>query len=201
MSNAIFPSLPGLLPSVVRIPTWKTLVRSAASGCELRSTLMGTPRWRYVLSFEFLREGRGNAELQQLVGLFNSCRGAWGTFLYLDPQDNAVSGAQFGVGDGVTSEFQLARPYGGFVEPIAALNGAPSIYKGGVLQATPGNYSVTPAGKVSFVVPPAPGVALTWTGSFYWRCRFLQDEMEHEKFLEGLFKANKVEFITVKGEQ
>lgn len=200
MSNAIFPSLAGLLPSTVRVPVWKTLVRQAASGCELRSTLMSTPRWRYVLSFEFLREGRGRDELQQIVGLFNACRGAWGTFLYLDPHDNAVSGAQFGSGDGITTEFQLARPYGGFVEPIAALAGTPAIYKGGVLQASPSNYSVTPSGRVSFVVPPAPGVALTWSGSFYWRCRFAQDEIETEKFLEGLFKANKVEFITVIGE-
>jgi hypothetical protein len=39
------------------------------------------------------------------------------------------------------------------------------------------------------------GSALTWTGSYYYRCRFLQDTLEFNEFMNSLWEAKKVEFI------
>lgn len=201
MSNAIFPDLPGIKIERTRTPVWKTQTRESASGRELRLALMTSPRWRYRLGFEVLRAG-AEAELQQVVGLFNTCRGSWNNFLYLDPTDSVATAAQFGTGDGTTTQFQLARPLGGFVEPVEVVKGAATIYKDGTPQAQPAACSVVAAtGAVSFVTPPAPGTVLTWTGEYYWRCRFSRDEAEFEEFLRDLWRWNRVEMITVKDEQ
>lgn len=200
MSNLIFPDLPGLRISVTRTPVWETLTRKSASGKELRLTLMTSPRWRYKLAYDVLRAGGGFDELQQVAGLFNTCRGAWDNFLYRDPKDRTVTAQQFGVGDGVKTQFPLVRSFGSFIEPVAAIDGAVAIYKAGVLQTQPANCSVSAAGLVSFVTAPAVGQALTWDGAFLWRCRFTRDELDFDQFMEDLWQVGKVEFITVQDE-
>lgn len=200
MSNLIFPALDGLRPNPSRTAIWKTGIKESASGKELRAARMSAPRWRYSLSFDVLRETSGYTELQQIVGLFNQCRGSWDNFLYRDPEDCTVTGQQFGTGDGTRTQFQLVRSWGAFVEPVTALNGTPAIYRAGNLQGSPVNYTISPDAIVSFSSPPGIGEALTWTGNFYWRCRFTRDELEYERFLEDLYEARRVEFITVKGE-
>lgn len=198
MSNAVFPDLPGLKWSTSKAPIWKTRVQESVSGKELRTALMSFPRWRYSLAYEVLRAETVYQELQTLVGFFNARRGSWDSFLYLDPDDNAVAAQQFGVGDGATKDFQLTRPFGGFVEPVQNVNGAPAITKGGVLQATPGDYSLSATGLVSFVAAPAIGVPLAWTGSYYVRCRFERDTEEFTQFLKDLWEARRIEFRTEK---
>jgi len=105
----------------------------------------------------------------------------------------------FGAGDGSTKVFQLSRAFGAggftFVEPVQNLNGAPSIYVGGVLKNAGTDYTISSTGLVTFSSAPANAVALTWTGGYYYRCRFLQDELDLSRFLQGLWEAKKVEFI------
>lgn len=69
----------------------------------------------------------------------------------------------------------------------------PRVYLNGALQTS--NYSISSTGLVTFTTPPANAAVLTWSGSYYYRCRFLQDSMEFNKFLSGLWEAKKVEFI------
>lgn len=197
MSNAVFPTLPGLSWGVRRTPVWKTVSHESVSGMELRAALMTYPRWRIGLSFEFLRASAGYAELQALAGFFNQRRGSWDSFLWLDPGDSVATAANFGTGDGATKVFTLSRSFGGFLEPVQDFVGAPSIYVAGALKASPADYTVS-AGKVTFGAAPAAGAALTWSGQFYKRVRFERDETEFEEFLKDLHSARKVELITVK---
>lgn len=53
-------------------------------------------------------------------------------------------------------------------------------------------------GTITFEVAPAAGVALTWTGKFYRRCRFLRGQMEFRQFMQDYWEAKKVEFISIK---
>ena len=193
MSTNIFPDLPGLSWGRTKTPIWSTKVQTSASGKELRASYYSYPKWQFSLSYEFLREN-GKAELQSLVGLFNKCMGSFDTFLYSDPDDNSVVDQVFGIGDSVTTQFGLVRSYANFVEPVAAINGTPTIKKAGVVTT---GYTIT-NGVVSFSTPPASGQQLAWTGSFYYRCRFLQDSVEFEQFLYKLWSAKKVEFVSVK---
>lgn len=196
MSNDVYPSLPGMRWGVVRAPRFKTQIDETASGIEYRQRLMLYPRRRYVMQYEFLRDRNATDELRTLVGFFCDHGGSFDSWLFNDPDDNTATNQVFGVGDGVTNKFQLVRSFGGYVEPVYDLNGAPTIYVDGVLKST--GYSVSSSGAVTFTAAPASNSLISWTGSYYWRCRFTHDEQEFEKFLAQLWQTGKVEFITDK---
>jgi uncharacterized protein (TIGR02217 family) len=196
MSNAAFPVLPGLSWSVIKTPKWSTRKQIAISGREYRAAYFSLPLWKFKLSYEVLRAG-AQQELQQLVGFFNARQGSFDTFLYADPTDSAVVAQQFGTGNGAATTFQLVRSLGGNSEPVAALQAAPSIYANGALQSSGVSVNLN-TGLATFTVAPANGVALTWTGSFYYRCRFLHDELDLENFMQNLWLAKTVEFTSVK---
>lgn len=196
MSNAVFPSLPGLTWSVLKTPKWKTITQESASGKEIRQALMSYPLWEFTLKFSVLRGDNGYTEMQTLAGFFNARQGMYDSWLFDDPSDDTVSAQSFGTGDGATTAFQLIRTMGGFNEPIQNVNGAPSIYINGVLQAS--GYTVGSTGIVTFTSAPAIGAALTWSGSFYFRCRFLQDLAEFDQFAKNLWAMKSIKFQSVK---
>lgn len=197
MSNAVFPSMPGIKWGSVKTPMWSTKVQKAASGRELRAAYFSYPLYKFSLSYEVLRSG-ALAELQTLVGFFNARQGSFDSFCYQDPEDNTVTAQQFAVAVAGQTQYQLVRSYGGYVEPVLALNGAPAIYVGGVLQTPGTHYTVSSLGLVTFIAQPAAGQALTWSGGFYYRVRFLQDSADFERFLYQLWSLKKIEFQTVK---
>ena len=195
MSNLVFPTLPGLTWNIVRSPQWATRIQKAVSGKEFRSAWMSSPLYNFRLSYEMLREAASFQEIQQLVAFFNNVRGSFDSFLYLDPNDNTVSAHGFGTGNGVQTTFQLMRSYGGNLEAVGQLNGVPSIYVGGVLQVAGAHYTLGSTGLVTFAAPPIAGAVLTWTGSYYYRCRFLQDTLELSEIMNTVWEAKKVEFV------
>ncbi len=196
MSNAIFPTMPGIKWGSTKTPIWSTKVQKSASGRELRASYYSYPDWKFSLSYEVLR-ANALAELQTLVGFFNARQGSFDSFLYQDSDDKAVTSQAFGVGDGVTTKFQLARDFGGFIEPVVATSGSPSIYVGGALK-TPATHYTLADGLVTFTTAPASGIFLTWTGEFYYRVRFVQDSADFEQFLHQLWSLKKIEFKTFK---
>jgi uncharacterized protein (TIGR02217 family) len=186
MSEPVFPTLPGKMWPMVKTPIWSTAVQRSANGREVRSSLYANPLWKFSLSYEFLRSD-ATQELQQMLSLFNLSRGQFGTFLFLDPTDSAVTDQLFGTGNGSQIVFPLTHAIGTFVEPVAAVVGSP-VFKanGSVVSATVAN------GVVTFASPPTG--ALTWTGQFYYRCRFLNDDLDFANFMQGFWEAKKVEF-------
>ncbi len=198
MSNAVFPALAGLEWSVTKTPQWHTKIQTATSGKELRAAYMSYPLWKFMMSYSILRADTVNAELQNLMGFFNQRNGSFDSFLYTDPTDNAVTAQQFGVANGTQTAWQLVRTYGGFVEPIQNLNGSPSIYINGVLKTTPTHYTISSTGLVTFVTAPANTAVLTWTGSFYFRVRFLKDMADFDNFMFQLWQLKKLELQSIK---
>lgn len=191
MSEPIFPALAGLGWQMVKTPVWSTIVQRSANGRELRSALYANPLWEFSLTFEFLRAG-AEQEYQQLIGLFNISKGMFGTFLFSDPTDNTVTDQPFGSGNGSQILFPLSRTIGTFAEPIAAVDGTPIIKAGGtqITAFTIAN------GLVTFASPPTG--QLTWSGKFFYRCRFLEDKADFENFLYRLWTAKKIKFQSVR---
>lgn len=195
MSNAVYPTLPGLTFPVGRvIVPPPVIVRTTPSQREYRARDATLPRYRYSLPYEFLRHRAATPELAALVGFYVKHGGPFESWLFLDDDDGAVTSAPFGTGNGIAVSFQLTRAFGGFAEPVVDVVGTPTIYVNG---APTSAFSLS-AGVVTFTAAPGGGAALTWTGSFYRRCRFLGDTMDTAKFMAGLFEAKKVEFISLK---
>lgn len=192
MSAAVFPVLPGLGWNLGKAPQWSTRIQKAVSGKELRAALMSYPVYKFSLTYEVLRAETAYAELQSLIGFFNARQGAFDSFLYDDAADNTAAAQTFGAGNGGSTAFQLIRTLGGNTEPVMNLNGNPSIYVAGVLKTLTTDYTLS-NGMVTFVAAPANGAALTWSGSYYYRCRFLQDAADFENFLYQLWKLQKLE--------
>lgn len=149
MSNDVFPTLPGLTFDFHRLPTHKTQIEESVSGAEYRGLQMLTPRYTYKATYEFLRDQRqGQDELRTLLGFFNSHHGSFDSWLFVDPDDFAVTNQLFGTGDASTLAFQLVRTLGGFAEPVYAPASA-AISR----RDWQGNQMLYPAARTNYVWP------------------------------------------------
>lgn len=223
MSNLTFPTLPGLDIAVEREPYDGVQVDAAASAKEVRSTWETYERYRYKLRFNFLRDG-SQLEWQRLVGFRTRHGGSLDSFPFTDPQDNAVAAHPFGVGDGSTLTFQLQRTivpaadlaaanlrsywpvYGDGYEPVTSLNGNPSIFVdtggGPVLKTLGVDYTLPGFGAVLWASAPAVGAILTWTGSYFRRCRFADQSLPTVRIVFGAWKCSgDVNLVSVKEEE
>lgn len=199
MSDAVYPVFPGIEFKTTRTPVWSTLIQQAASGREVRVGLWSSPRYRWKLSYEFLRSDPASPEFQTLVGFYNARRGPFESFLYRDPDDHAVSGQAVATGNGTAKSFQVVRTFGGATEPVRAVQAsdpAPVIYVSGVERES--GWSIGSTGLLTFATAPDMGAEITADFDFYWRVRFLEDELEFENFMDKLWNSGTVEFISLK---
>jgi hypothetical protein len=188
---SVFPELRGLSWDVTKTPEFFTLSKVSPSGVDISAALSAYPRWHFSLSYECLRAGV-EGELQKLLGFFLACRGNAVDFLYRDLSDHKVSRQTFGVGDGRTAIFQLCHNIGGFIEPLYDTANE-TVYIGDTQKD--GGYMIRD-GIISFTAPPAAGKRLTWSGDFYYRCRFKESSLEVQNFAFKLWSARSVEFAT-----
>ena len=192
MSNTIFPALTGMTFDTVKTPTFNTVTKKAVSGRETRVAYMATPMYKWQLNFEYLRDQSGVQvpaspynDLKKLMGFFNARRGSFDSFLFEDITDNLATAQQFGTGNGSTTAFQLSRTMGGgtgFLEPVMNLNGTPTITGGSVA-------SISSTGVVTFSSAPSSGAVLSWTGNYYFRCRFDTDTVDFTQMLQNFWSA------------
>ena len=208
MTSLVYPNnILGLSFNVVRTPDWNTDVQKAQSGKRSTVGLMLYPLIHFELDYELLRDDITVSDLKALVGLFNACQGQFDDFLFLDPDWNTftASNQQFFItADGTVGPFQLTATYQnpggpGYPELIQNLVNAPVLYANGVV--IPSNrYGIGPTGIVTFAAgqQPASGVALTWSGSFYYRCAFDDDKLDIAKFMNQWWAAKKVAFTSIK---
>lgn len=192
MSDAVFPTLPGLSWSVFKEPRFNSKVQVAADMSELRLQLASTPVYKVRLTYDVLRDTALHDELRTIGGFFMARGGKYDSWLFTDPYDCNVSQQVFGYGDGTTANFSLIRSFGEFNERVANVNAISEVR---VANTPTSNYTVSAAGVVTFNSPPANTSAVSWSGSYYFRCRFLQDSQEFENFMRQLWAAQSVEFL------
>lgn len=195
MSVSIYPDLAGALIDVSRETIYDTTTQRESSGRELRVARQSAARYRYSLTYDFLRQDfAGGDELATLANFYAVHRGSWDSFLYTDPKSDTASATAFGTGDGTTTIFYLRDEMG---DRIGACNGTPSIYKAAVLQTVTTHYTLDSTnGKVTFVAAPTAGQALTWTGTFYRRVRFANDNLQTNRLAGRVWQAS-VELLSV----
>ncbi len=201
MSQFVYPATPKYVYPVKRSAEMKTLRQEASSGLEAVASLWLLPIWHWELTYDLMDAAVAGGEFQTLVDFFLARRGAFDTFLFVDLDDQSVTDQTFGIGNGSTVAFQLNRALiaSGFAEPIYNLNGTPVIKDAGVTKTAGVDYNINATGLVTFTYTPVAGHALTWTGSYYFRCRFEEDLATFEKFARRLYKNATVKLRSVKG--
>jgi hypothetical protein len=109
MSNALFPTFPGLAWSVFKTPEWNTS-RSAVSGKEVRMANRARPVWLFSLSYEVLRGASVQHEYQKLTRRSTTrARARSIRSCSTTPATTPRSRQPIGTGDGVTT-FAAAAP-------------------------------------------------------------------------------------------
>ncbi len=195
MSSAVLVPSVGFRLEAEKTPMWSTSV--AWSRAKLRTTVQQQvyPLWEILLSVEVLRDAAGLDEAKNLIGFFNLRAGAFDSFLYTDPDDNAVVDHSFGTRDGVATQFQLTRGFGGFAEPVQNVNVLTNIKSNGIALASPADYTINSTGLVTLAAPGTNGHVLTWSGSYYWRVAFQEDKLSFHKMFHQLWELKKLPLV------
>lgn len=195
MGNAVYPVLPGRTWDTTTVPLFNTKTLKSISLNEFRASFAATPIYHFKLGYDVLRDavlnGNDYDEWRPLIGFFMSRRGSWDSFLYSHPDDHEAVAQQFGVGDSIAANFNLSRTLGGFTERVANVEAITEISVDNVPTV---DYTVNDVGRVTFTSAPAGNAVLTWSGSYYFRCRFTNDSQEFNQFMHNLWNAKAVEF-------
>ncbi len=200
------PVLPGLAWSRHKKPAFATRVASHVSGREVRAAFFVNPLYEFEASYAGLSAAAapaagqvalGALSLQALLGFHAQMQGQFGTFLYADPDDSTVAGGAIGIGDGTTQKFLIGRNIGGFVEPVSWATAVNNVYLNGVVLAA-NHWLFTPPNMLGFGVAPSAGVNITADFSFAFQCRFLDDQIDFEEIMLGLYKLDSLKFRSVK---
>jgi len=208
MSNAVFPTLPGLTFDVGKSPMFSTDIKTSVSGRELRRANWVYPIYQISLTFEFLRDDSVFNELKTLLGFYMQRQGSFDSFLFRDPDDSRISLQPLGTGDGVTTQFQLIRSFGGTTESvpnIASIDDGASMWAADPANApmwaadpanapmwadivyTSTDYTINASGIITFNAAVPSGTVIVWSGSYYYRCRFADDQLDFNKFMQQLW--------------
>jgi uncharacterized protein (TIGR02217 family) len=189
-------------------PGWNTGVVKMPSGFEQRNQNRADALYEFVAEHRVHPgdDTDGFGDFAELLDFFNSRRGKLRGFRFKDWTDYEATAevcVQYNdittaVGDGVETEFQTAKNYDDGVNPWRRLIKKPVIETGAqsddddpdaqvfldtgggpVLQTRTTDYTFdTTSGKITFVVAPAVGDVVTWTGRFDVPVRFDIDRMD-----------------------
>lgn len=175
-----------------KTPHFNTITMKPAAGRGIvTASVCPYCTWDFEVSLSLAigSEADSASILNSFLGMFLQCQGATGFFLFTDPQDNAISqanGAMLNVtpgaanpmsplGDGNSTQFQLARYIGNGFDIIQNVNGTPTLFVNGEETS---EYSVNSTGVISFVSAPPADATLQWSGNFYFLCQFSEDTLK-----------------------
>jgi len=183
-------------------PSFNTRVITTQSWIERRNANNIECRHTYSLPLQNITDDNYLLLLKQV---YVACRGMLHSFLVKDYSDYQAINEVFGEGDGVTLAFQLSKTsaFGSasYVRNITKPVVGVSITVNGV--ATSATVDTT-TGIVTFLVAPAAGSILRWTGEFRVPVRFNSDTLNttiDNKSNQGDFLINgSVDLIEVFGE-
>lgn len=185
------------LESYKKTPVFNTVVqKNAASRGNAATALKPYPTWDFNCELPATNGANlitSSSIISQFLGIFGEVQGQGGLFLYNDYTDNSVVLTLSGmldvtansatpmasVGNGTSTAFQLVRSLGGLSwDVIQNLNGAIVVKVNGTTKTLGTDYSVSSTGVVTFTSAPANNATLTWSGSFYFLCRFAEDSFK-----------------------
>ena len=214
----IFPTLVPLTWSVHKKPIMASRVSVGITGRNVQLACCAYPRWAFQLSYgggsSWLRDKTQNitpdarlsayTELEQISGLFLACLGAYGEFYYSDPDDNSRSNQAVGIGNASQTIFPLFYSWGtgpfspSMTIPVGGIQAINNVYFNGVVQS-PSGYSLDATNtQLVFTSAPGSGVVITTDFQFYFRCRFLDDNLNFQEWAQNLWDMKEVRFESVK---
>jgi len=202
MAPPTLPTIAGLSWSRHKKPGFSTRIATHVSGREVRVPLMQFPLYEFEAVYSGLPSSNlypgpmGSTDLQTLMGFFLQAQGQANTFLYVDPDDHAVTGQEIAAGDGATTQFLMARTLGGWSDIVSWVTSLTAVYLNGSPLGS--GFSLTTPNLLTITSPPGAGVQITADFSYAFACRFLDDQMDFDEFMSNLWKLDSMKFRSVK---
>ena len=213
----IFPNLPESFPIKLSI-VMDTVVGTTKSLREVRVSQQTLPLWDIEIPFQELRDKTQNQtpyipfvypevfqQYEELVQLWLSMYGKTGVFGFNCPWDNSRFNQQIAVGDGTTYIFTIVRTWGS--EPISTdlpiglIGEILAVQVNGV--TIPATHYVASRDKIAFIdeggttYTPGSGDPINITFTFYYLCRFTEDEQDFEEFSKNRWAVPSLKFRAV----
>lgn len=201
MSDLIFPTLCGVSYPIKKTPHFNTIVQESISGVKKFLQCYSYPYYEITLSFAYLSDEDDRLDdIHQLMSFYNKLGGAGQDFLFADPlfENNKVTKLGFGVGDGSHSSFRLTRQYGDYTEPVFGIAEKPTIYINDVEAKSGQDYTWDKTGLITFNVPPTADQVLKWSGRWFYRCHFQNDDAEFRQIFSGGWDLEELVLETIK---
>lgn len=214
----IFPPLPAGFPIKVS-PLMDTTVGTVKSLREMRVPNRVFPLWDIEILFEELRDKTQNqqpyvpfaayTQYEQLVEYWLMMYGQTNVFAFDCFWDNSRLNQPIGTGDGVASAFTIYRTWSAGAAGTGVKNIAPVGAVNTVFEVRLDNVVVDPtlyytSGNTIFFIdatgapsPPGVGVVISMTFSFYYLCRFVEDEQDFEEFSLNRWTVRSLKFRAV----
>lgn len=199
MTLLVFPVLPGQ-GFAKRSPITAGVVADHLSGRSVRTSLYGG-LYEFEVGFDGLaadavqNPGLAAQSLQSIMGLYLQCCGALGEFLYTDPNDDGATNQFIATGDGTTTQFKFTRSIGAATDPVGYVTSVASVTLNGVSVS---NWTLIAPNILSFSTAPAAGALVAASFAYAFVCRFLDDSLEFENFMQNLWSAKSVKFRSVR---
>lgn len=196
---------PGADIAFTRTPLYTTRVQNTVSGREVAISYESYPRYQWQLKMNVLRDFLSAPEQKRLEAMFHLVGGRGDYFLFTDPQRSATDGiVDIGTGTGAATQFRIGYlhtdpTYGlTFLEPVQN-PAAWTVYVNGVAQVNGTAYTMDPRGLITFKAGyiPAAGATVSWSGSFHYRCRFLNDSLDFQRIVKDMWSST-LKFRSVK---
>ena len=210
----IFPALPASFP-VKLSPGLDTIIGTTKALREMRYPQRSVPLWDIELPFEELRDQTQNsapylpfaglAQYETLVQTWLMMYGQSNVFAFDAPWDNSRSNQIIGIGDGQTWGFAVYSTWGAGAQaqtlPVGCINAITAVYVNGVLVPT-SQYTYS-RNKIYFIdgrgmpYPPPANAVISMTFSYYYLCRFVEDEQDFEEFAKNRWVVPSLKFRAV----
>lgn len=204
----IFPLLPQGFPVKLSL-VMDTTVGTTKSLREMRVAQQVYPLWDIELLFEELLDQTQNQtpylpfsgfqQYEELVQLFLMMYGQTGIFAFDAPWDDSRTDQYIATGDGTTQDFPIFRTWGtGSIAtsaPIGLVDAVTNVKINGTI-VNPTSYSFTRS-YIDFTSPPSNGAIVTMTFSYYYICRFVEDEQNFEEFSKNRWAVPSLKFRAV----
>lgn len=215
------PDLPGLGYSVFWTPEFFNAPSAiAVSGASIDLALASTPLHTFELIYNFVRDGTplpagghpafySNSEFKELMGFFLQMQGTPGRFLFSNPDDYFVTSQYVATANGTDRNyFPIQRRFGGgahqFVgtEPVGYVDTSNTVNVyldtggGPVLKVYGVDYTIDQTmpcnQRIQFTNPPANGAVISIDCQYFYYCRLLDNKVTFEKYLNGIWRVQKV---------
>lgn len=196
MSQPLYPKPIGLMWDVLKRALFNTLAEQTASGAEYRTATQSLPIYEFDIAYDYL----SITDVNNVLGLYLQSLGGFANFYFDAPNDDTILAANavaIGIGDGSNKVFTLQKATGPFIEPVGGNSnnwgvtaGQNIIYDNGTPVAS-ANYSASDGGfgpTITFVTAPVAGHVITWSGVYYYLCRFKDDKLEINQFMNQMYE-------------